>query len=327
LGPKSGKIKTSILIAAWIGLISCATPSAPPREAPPSSAGNNAAETQPGSDQTVWKQPKPGEQSPRQPEHRQPGYRILKEGHQKNENWLELNEYFLIHHLYTDVFHRFGLHKIISLEDKIRISAALLYNLDLEQPVNLIFDNYKDSAALVVSLQLIQIGRQRSVLLATNADPQGERIYVGAGNVARTFKRSYLIVNDQLIAVADLYSQSRESELIDGNRADKLARFYVFDGNSSNDTVAEGLLIGSIRAAQTALERGRSELILCRYYMSQNRLVEAQALLLDLGSRLAYGEGADELAESYSMTYEQLLITNALKEREEYLQENRLKSL
>ena len=295
-------------MAAWMGLISCSTPS-------------------PAADAAAHR-PQPGEQSPHQPQHPRAGYRILKEGQPNNENWLELNEYFLVHHLYTDVFLRFGLHKLISLEDKIRISAALLYNLDPEKPVNLIFDDYTDSASLVVSLQLIPIGRQKSVFLATNADPRGGRIYVGTGNVDKTFKRSYLIVNDQLIAVADLYTQSRESELIEANRADELASFYIYDGNNSNDTVAEGLLIGSIRAADTAAERGFCELILCRYYMSQNRLVEAQALLLALGSRLGRGEeGAGELAESYAMTYEQLLITNALKESRKHLREKMEKYL
>jgi hypothetical protein len=256
-----------------------------------------------------------------------PGYRILKEGRHNHDNWLQLNEYFLVHYLYTDIFQRFGLHKTFSLEDKIRILAGVLYNLDFQTPVNLIFDNFTEQGSLVVSLQLMQIGEQRSVLLATNTDREGTTIYLGMENVAKTYKRSYVIVEDQLIALPDLYSLSRESALVRENSADRLARFYIFDGNISNDSVAEGLLIGSIREAKTPLERGHSELILSRYYMSQNRLAEAQALLLAVGSQLARIGGSDALREGYSVAYEELLITNALKEHEEQMRETRPKSL
>jgi hypothetical protein len=136
-----------------------------------------------------------------------------------------------------------------------------------------------------------------------------------------------MIVADQLIALPDLYSEQRESALIEGNSADSLARFYIFDGNISNDTVAEGLLIGSIREADNALERSHSELILSRYYMSQNRLAEAQALLLAVGSQLARVGADAELREGYSITYEELLITSALKAHEEQMRETRPKSL
>jgi hypothetical protein len=254
-------------------------------------------------------------------------YRILKEGRHNHDNWLELNEYFLIHYLYADILQRFGLHKIFALEDKIRIVAGVLYNLDFQTPVNLIFDNFTEEGSLVVSLQLIRFGERSSVLLATNTDREGRRIYVGVENVAKTYKRSYVIVEDQLIALTDLYSQSRESALIEENYADGLARFYIFDGNPGNDTVAEGLLIGSIREAETPRERSHAELILSRYYMSQNRLAEAQALLLAVGSQLARIGGDDELRESYSIACEELLITNALKEHEERMRETRPKSL
>jgi len=251
----------------------------------------------------------------------EPAYRILKEGRHNHDNWLRLNEYFLIHYLYNDIFRRFGLHKVFPLEDKIKIFAGILYNLDLKTPVNLIIDNYSEEGSLVVSLQLIQIGERHSVLLATNTNREGTTIYVGMENVAKTYKRSYIIVENQLIALPDLYSKSRESELIEENCADRLSRYYIFDGNLSNDTVAEGLLIGSIREAKTLLQRSRAELILSRYYMSRDRLVEAQALLLAVGSQLARNGGDEELQEGYSIAYEELLITNALKEREERMQE------
>jgi hypothetical protein len=254
-------------------------------------------------------------------------YRILKEGRQQQENWLQLNEYFLIHYLHADIFHRFGLHRTFALEDKIRIFAAILYNLDFHSPVSLIIDNFSDEDSLVVSLQLIRFGKHSGVLLATNTDQEGRTIYVGAENVSRTYKRSYLIVEDQLIALPDLYSQKRESELIVENSADRLARFYIFDGNRNNDAVAEGLLIGSIREAENPLERSRSELILSRYYMSRRRLVEAQALLIEVGSQLTRLGGDDELRERYAVVYEELLITNALQEHEARMRESRPKPL
>jgi hypothetical protein len=299
------------------GFLACTTPSSPPGRAVHGSAENPGVQKPPESDGGT-------EKAPEQPD---PSYRILKEGLQKQENWLQLNEYFLIHYLYSDIFQRFGLHKILSLEDKIRILAAVLYNLDFQTPVNLIIDDFSEEGSLVVSVQLMKFGQQRSVLLATNTDPKGRRIYVGVENVAKTYKRSYLIVEDQLIALQDLYSKRRESALIEDNRADRLARFYIFDGNLSNDTVAEGLLIGSIREAKNPLERGRLELMLSRYYISRNRLVEAQALLLAVGSQLAQSGGGDELKDSYSIVYEELLITNALKEHEERMREIRPNTL
>ncbi|UCF95928.1 MAG: hypothetical protein JSV89_12150 [Spirochaetaceae bacterium] len=268
-----------------------------------------------------------GNEIPQRPGDAQGSYRILKEGRHNQVNWLELNEYFLIHHIYADIFQRFDLHRRFSVLDKIKIFAGLLYNLDFETPVNLVIDNFKDTAALRVSLQLIQIGDSLSVLLATNTDREGTTLYVGVENMAKTYKRSYLIVDNQLIAVPDLYSQSKETALIEENRADKLARFYIFDGNTNNDTVAEGLLIGSIREAKTVLERSNSELILCRYYISQNRLVEAQALLLAVGNLLDHVDGDAGMAEAYAITYEELLITKALREHAQSMRENQPKSL
>jgi hypothetical protein len=257
-----------------------------------------------------------------------PGYKILKEGAEKEGNWLRLNEFFMIHYLYTDIFYRLGLHRILTLPDKIQILAGLLYNLDFENPVNLIVEEFLGSASLVVSVQLVRIGDQLSVLLATNTDREGKEIFAGVQNIAKTYKRSYVILEDQLIALTDLYSESKEAELIEENSADNLAQFYIFDGNSSNDTVAEGLLIGSIREAKNAAERSRSQLTLCRYYLSQNRLVEAQVLLLAVGTHLSQDRSAEQtLVETYSVTYEEFLITKALKDREARLQESRPKSL
>jgi hypothetical protein len=257
----------------------------------------------------------------------QPAFRIIKEGRQHRENWLELNEYFLIHHLYTDIFQRFGLQVRFSVLDKIKIFAGVLYNLDYQTPVNLIIENFRDGSPLIVSLQLIQFGGQRSVLLATNTDQEGSALYRGAENLVRTYKRSYLIVGDQLITTSDLYSESKEAQLIAENSAEKLASFYIFDGNTGNDTVAEGLLIGSIREAGTSLERSLSELMLCRYYISQNRLREARALLLAVGGWLGQGGGDSNLLERYSATCEELLITGALKEHGAQVRENQPKSL
>ncbi len=257
-----------------------------------------------------------------------PGYKILKEGRTRENNWLQLNEFFPVHYLYTDIFYRLGLHRIFTLSDKIKIFAGLLYNLDLENPVNLVVEDFQGSANLVVSLQLIRVGDQLSVLLATNTDREGKKIFVGVTNLAKTYKRSYVILEDQLIALTDLYSENKEAELIKKNSADNLARFYIFDGNFSNDAVAEGLLIGSIREAKNTVERSRSQLTLCRYYLSQNRLVEAQALLLAVGTHLSREESTeDTLIEIYSLTYEELLIIKALKEREARLQESRPESL
>jgi hypothetical protein len=309
-----------------LSLLDCSTEPSPPEER--SLAQRPSAETKTADPATL---DAPDQRQSRSDEavepHPSPSYRILKEGRHKHENWLQLNEYFLIHHLYTDILHRFGLHRLFSLEDKIRILAGVLYNLDFKTPVNLIIDDFTEEGSLVVSLQLMQIGKRRSVLMATNTDPEGETIYVGVKNVAKTYKRSYVILKDQLIALSDLYSQSRESALIEENSADGLAQFYIFDGNISNDTVAEGLLIGSIREADTPAERSRCELILSRYYMSQNRLAEAQALLLVVGSQLSRTGGGGELLEGYSIVYEELLITNALKQHEEQMRSGRAESL
>jgi len=318
--PRS-ELRHLFLTVLALGFFACASspsPPAGPATAGPALAGPASAETAEQPDSRSE-----GVQGPKQQPEPSPSYRILKEGRHNQDNWLQLNEYFLIHYLYTDIFQRFGLHKIFTLEDKVRIFACVLYNLDLQTPVNLVIDNFSEEGSLVVSLQLIQIGEQHSVLLATNTDREGTTIYVGVENVAKTYKRSYVIVEDQLIALKDLYSESRESELIEQNSADRLARFYIFDGNLSNDTVAEGLLIGSIREAETPLERSRSELILSRYYMSRNRLVEAQALLLAVGRELERIGGDDSLREGYSITYEELLITNALKKHEEQMREIR----
>jgi hypothetical protein len=313
-------------MALAAALFACTTPSNPQERALNGKAENPARE----------KPPERGGSAAQAPQQSDPGYRILKEGRHKHENWLELNEYFLIHYLYSDIFYRFGLHETFSLEDKIRILATVLYNLDFQTPVNLIVDEFNEQGSLVVSVQLMKFGRQRSVLLATNTDPEGSRIYVGMENVAKTYKRSYLIVEDQLIALQDLYSRSRESSIIEENRADRLARFYIFDGNTINDTVAEGLLIGSIREAGTPVERGRLELMLSRYYISRNRLVEAQALLLDVGSQLSKSspreasrnhKAVNELRDNYAIVYEELLITNALKEHAEQMREVRPDSL
>jgi hypothetical protein len=324
---ESGKLMK--ILVPWLlllCLLACTSAPTPPAEKasaePPS--GEPAAVVTP--EQPILRSEETPDQPKNQPEPA-PGYRILKEGRHKHDNWLQLNEYFLIHHLYTDIFHRFGLHQIFSLEDKIRIFAGILYNLDFQKPVNLIIDDFSEEGSLVVSLQLIRIGQRRSVLLATNTDREGTKIYVGVENLTRTYKRSYMIVEDQLIALPDLYSEAKESKLIKENCADNLARFYIFDGNISNDTVAEGLLIGSIREADNALERSHSELILSRYYMSQNRLAEAQALLLAVGSQLARVGADAELREGYSITYEELLITSALKAHEEQMRETRPKSL
>jgi hypothetical protein len=115
-----------------------------------------------------------------------PGYRILKEGGKKESNWLQLNEFFPVHHLYTDIFYRLGLHRVFTLPEKIKNFAGLLYNLDFENPVNLIVEEFLGSANLVVSLQLVRVGDQLSVLLATNTDREGKEIFTGVKNIAKT---------------------------------------------------------------------------------------------------------------------------------------------
>jgi hypothetical protein len=301
-----GTLKIFLLTVLAVGFFAC-------RSTPPPPGESEEAEVS------------EGELSPQGDAER--SYRILKEGRKSQDNWLDLNEYIFIHYLYTDILERFGLYSSFTLGDKIRIVAGILYNLDFEAPVNLVIDNYKDEGSLVVSLQLIRIGEQPSILLATNTDRAGGRIYVGMENLAKTYKRSYVIVNDRLVALTDLYSERKESELIEDNSADRLASFYIFDGNTSNDTVAEALLIGSIRGADTWLQRCRSQLILSRYYMSRDRLEEAQALLIGIGRYVASPGAEDTLLESYSIAWEELLITSALKAHEERLRSTRPKPL
>jgi hypothetical protein len=298
-----GTLKILLLVVLASGLLAC--PSTPPRPEGAEATG--------------------GGLSPQRNTAR--SYRILKEGRKSQDNWLELNEYLFVHYLYTDILRRFGLHGGFALEDKIRIVAGILYNLDFEAPVNLVIDNYNDKGSLIVSLQLIRIGEQPTILLATNTDREGGRIYVGLENLAKTYKRSYVIVGDRLVAFPDLYSEARESELIGTNSADRLAEFYIFDGKASNDRVAEALLIGSIRKADTPLQRSRSQLTLSRYYMSQNRLVEAQVLLIAIGRHLAVAGAENALREGYSNAWEELLITSALKTHEEQMRASRPKPL
>lgn len=243
------------------------------------------------------------------------GYAIVKQGERKNTNWLGLDEYFTVHYLYTDIFYHLRLHKRFGLGDKIRIVAGLLYNLDFDNPVNLVIEGFLGGQDLVVSLQLIRVGDQLSLLLATNYDARTEKIVKNVRNLARTYKRSYLILDNRMIALTDLYNRNEEDRLIAANRAEDLARFYIFDGKRSNDTLAEGLLIGSIREAKSADERSLAQITLSHCYMAQGRLREAELLLLAAERSRSEGRLQDErLRDTLALSFEVFLITQALKD-------------
>jgi len=236
-------------------------------------------------------------------------FTLFKPGAKPNGNWLALNEFFPVHYWYKDILYRFGLHLRLSPEEKILILGGLLFNLDFEEPVLFVVDDYIGRQALVVRLQLVEARPGTAVLLEANIDPDSRRAIPEDKRLFHGYRRLYVLSRSELVSVWDLHPRTAESAGPVGPAGN-----YIFDGNPANDTTAERLLLLSCANGHDDARRLRSRLSLAQLYASRGRFAESE-LALASARLLLENELADrqDLREAFWMIAEELLITRALR--------------
>lgn len=241
-------------------------------------------------------------------------FTLFKPGAKPSSNWLALNEYFPVHYWYEDILYRFGLHLRLSLEDKILILGGLLFNLDFEEPVLFVVDDYIGPQALVVRVQLVEARPGTAVLLEANVDPDSRRAIPEDKRLFHGYRRLYLLSRSELVSLRDLRGLAGGKPVGGPEDPAELADRYIFDGDPANDTTAERLLLLACANSHDAARRLRSRLSLAQLYASR-ALFDRAELALASARLLLEQELADrqDLREAFWMVAEELLITRALR--------------
>ena len=242
-------------------------------------------------------------------------FTLLKSGQKLNRNWLGLNEYFPVHYWYADILYRFGLHLRLSLEEKTLILAGLLFNLDFEQPVRLVVDEYRGHEPLIVRLQLVEADAGTSVLLMANVNPDTRTPIPEEKLLFYGYKQLYVLEHAQLLSVWDLKVEARKQHRSARNRPIGAGYKYIFDGDPDNDAQAERMLLLASGKGLDAVERLFSRLDLARLYGAHGRFAEAELAMAS--ARLLLERelpNRQDLWEAAGIVAEELLITQAVKE-------------
>jgi hypothetical protein len=241
-------------------------------------------------------------------------FTLVKSGRKLNRNWLGLNEYFPVHYWYADILYRFGLHLRLSLEEKTLILGGILFNLDFQDPVRLVVDDYSEGRPLVVQLRLVEAQAGPAVLLLANVDPD-TRIPVPAEKMLfHGYKQLYLLRRAELLSVWDLTAGERQAAPA-GAGPSGPGRADIFDGDPDDDRAAERRLLAGAEKGVGAEERLQCRLDLARLYGARERFAEAELALASARFLLERElPSRQDLREAFGMTWEEIVIAKALKE-------------
>jgi hypothetical protein len=209
---------------------------------------------------------------------------------ESSANPYQLEPYYFLHYLYTDVLYFFGLLDELDLPAKTEIFTKLFNNMGAGHPVGVVIKLAGHDEPLRVSYRVFADGDMLLVYMTTNYDYQKEEILKRF--TWECYSQLYYIAGDKL--VNDNYIYSEEKEEIYKVNLNNLADLYIFDERAGNDHLIEELLLEYINSSYSATSKLVGNLTLAQYYMVMNELEKAQESLAEAEALFADLEGRDK---------------------------------
>lgn len=196
---------------------------------------------------------------------------------ESRENSYQLNPYYFLHYLYTDVLEFFDLVDQLDLQTKIEIFEKIFNNLGEDYPAGLVIKFAGWDEPLRVSYRIFANESSRSILMTTNFNLEQEKTL--KRHTLDCYARGYYIFGDKLVNLNYLFSEKKEEALL--SDLNNLADFYIFDERVDNDHMIEVLLLAHINSDEPPVGKFIGYLTLAQYYMVINELDQAQKTLAE----------------------------------------------
>ncbi|MFW5711261.1 MAG: hypothetical protein ACOCZA_04860 [Spirochaetota bacterium] len=230
---------------------------------------------------------------------------------------VDLNIYSMVHSLYAGLILQLDLVDELSLPAKHRLITAV-WSSAVEK---ILIDGYfeKEAAALILKPNL-RTGPPRRLEWRSNAvySPltkgplrgQGEFLSSEAKPMSN-ISETVMVVDSRAVRLCNLYSRSREEQLLAEKARLHLAHFYLHDGRRDNDHMIPGLLEGdrakgvfsANQAAALELSRVQYELYSGKYSAALQRLSELCTHVTEL---------SPPLRRLFRFTYEEYCLCRAI---------------
>lgn len=209
---------------------------------------------------------------------------------ESSANPYQLEPYYFLHYLYTDVLYFFGLLDELDLRTKAEIFTKLFNNMGEGHPAGIIVKFAGRDKPLRVSYRVFAKEGILVVFMTTNYDYEKEEILERF--TWDCYCRLYYIVGDKL--VNENYAYSEDKEEIYRANLNNLADLYIFDDRLENDHLIEELLLEYINSSYSATSKLVGNLTLAQYYMVMNELEKAQESLAEAEALFADLERGDK---------------------------------
>ena len=225
---------------------------------------------------------------------------------------LQLQRYNIYHHLHNDIFLFFRQVDRFSAKEEFDIITTLYTNLAEESPVVLKFRNYEDGEDLMIKLQIIPRGEERTILLSSNYDLEAKKLLPEGADPGNAYARLYLPLRGKFIKHTDVYTPAREVEMRRKSPLD-LANFYLMDENPENDERAAEILVNLMETSPDPVVRFIALLSIGQIQLIGNQLARATEILEEARRGLEK-MGDDPVAARifaiYEREYEMIKLSN-----------------
>lgn len=229
-----------------------------------------------------------------------------------NKNTYNLNLFYPVNGIYTDIFYQLDLMEKFTLEEKTKIIKEIFFNLSADNVVFLTIQKFDGKNPLAVGFKIVKYEDKNALMVVSNYDPKKKKVIMNKEEMKNASMNVYIICGEKLVAYSCLYSAAEEAELLKGEEWNNLGDRLLFDELADNDIRIADALGKGLETDVPELKFAATMTFVQFYLMSGN--FESARQSLENGSTIIDNEIEDKdyWGKLYKMTDEVYQITKEL---------------
>jgi hypothetical protein len=236
---------------------------------------------------------------------------------QKKEN-IHISSFFFVNHFFLHVLSNFGLLERLKQDEVEYIVEEMLKDLSLKEPINFVFNNFKNGKKLAISLSVVTKEKNNYLLILTNYDSKKRDVLpleTPRDQRKDCFSSIYFIAPNKLVSENHFYSKEIEDELKKAGNLSNLADFYIFDEKTDNDSLIEELLTKAYSVAKKPEDKFQNSILFSLYYLMVDK-ADLAITALDNAKAVLDADiknNKKNLAQALDVQYQELRLIQKLK--------------
>ncbi|MGI9530958.1 hypothetical protein [Lutimonas sp.] len=215
----------------------------------------------------------------------------IKSDQMKEVNYLQMDDFYLTHYLYIDLFLREGLLPDASLEEVASILTAIKKYVAVETPLRIEIDT-PGGKRYKISVVVLKKGGDELLIAFTNWSVKKKKFEEDIQMENDSYTRWYFLNADKMTYRKDL---SKENDYDTTDTVD-LANTYLFDEIGENDGEVPTILEAVLKGSELRLDdQITADLILLKYYVLKGKEEKTAAQVTTLTEVFETDPAAAEL--------------------------------